>query len=333
MVYDCFTFFNELDLLEIRLHVLNEVVDRFVLVEGTRTFTGTPKPLIYRENEARYQAFRSKIVHVVVDDFPSCDLGDPASPWLFENHQRNAIIRGLQEIRDQDVVIFSDVDEIPNPEAIRRYAHTPGIKCLEQMMFNYFLNYFCVTHGPWRLGSKMMTYGDFQHRWNEYAIRFNMFVPAALNQGATVNRIRHLEDAVRIPNGGWHFSFLGGWEGIQKKVQSFAHSELNSPRLLSHEELERRIRKGEGIYRRNERLFAVPLDERFPAYVRENQERYAHLIYAATPEYMRKTRWQRAFISGYGRFIRAIEFTLIPPSVHWRLSCLKNNLLRRRKVE
>jgi len=73
MIYDCFTFFNELDLLEIRLNVLKDVVDRFVLVEATQTFTGRPKPLYYKENAARFAAFADRIIHVVVDDFSAAD--------------------------------------------------------------------------------------------------------------------------------------------------------------------------------------------------------------------------------------------------------------------
>ena len=73
MVYDCFSFFNELDLLEIRLNVLKDVVDKFVLVEATRTHTGAEKSLYFKENEARFSAFRDRIVHIVVDDFTLAD--------------------------------------------------------------------------------------------------------------------------------------------------------------------------------------------------------------------------------------------------------------------
>ncbi|HZX73462.1 MAG TPA: hypothetical protein VFE57_03515, partial [Cyclobacteriaceae bacterium] len=70
MVVDCFTFFNELDLLEIRLNILNETVDRFVLVEATRTFQNNPKPLYFNENKKRFEAFLPKITHIIVDDYP-----------------------------------------------------------------------------------------------------------------------------------------------------------------------------------------------------------------------------------------------------------------------
>src|SRR5712692_10307059 len=108
MIYDCFPFFNELDLLEIRLSELAGVVDRFVLVESTRTHTNQPKPLYYHENRTRYSQFSSKIVHIVVEDMPG---GENA--WVRENHQRNCIIRGLSGCGDDDTILVSDVDEIP----------------------------------------------------------------------------------------------------------------------------------------------------------------------------------------------------------------------------
>ncbi|MGN1154117.1 MAG: hypothetical protein ACI4S3_08815 [Candidatus Gastranaerophilaceae bacterium] len=96
MIYDCFTFFNELDLLEIRLNILNDVVDKFVLVEATKTFTGQDKPLYYNDNKEKFSAFNAKIIHVVVDDYPSIGL---ETAWGYENWQRNCISRGLNNAK------------------------------------------------------------------------------------------------------------------------------------------------------------------------------------------------------------------------------------------
>ena len=90
MIYDCFTFFNELELLELRLNELAGVVDKFVLVEATQTHTNKPKPLHYHENRARFSAFHDKIIHVIVDDMPQS-----SDPWIPENFQRKCIARGL----------------------------------------------------------------------------------------------------------------------------------------------------------------------------------------------------------------------------------------------
>lgn len=85
ILFDCFTFFNELDLLEIRLEELSSVVDWFVLVEATRTFSGRPKPLYFEENKERYSKFLHKIVHVKLGYMPE----KPSSAWELEAFQRN----------------------------------------------------------------------------------------------------------------------------------------------------------------------------------------------------------------------------------------------------
>jgi len=91
-IFDCFTFLNEFDLLEIRLHELAQVVDRFVIAESPVTFTGRPKPLHFLDNRARFAAFADKIIHIVVDDQPVTD-----SAWEREWHQRNALERGIAD--------------------------------------------------------------------------------------------------------------------------------------------------------------------------------------------------------------------------------------------
>src|SRR3954454_8513585 len=114
MIYDCFTFFNELDVLEIRLHVLEEVVDRFVLVEARQTFQRGAKPLYYAENRDRFAAFADRIDHVVVDEFPDEAIG----AFACEAWQRNSIQRGIRSAATGDTILVSDADEIPRPECV-----------------------------------------------------------------------------------------------------------------------------------------------------------------------------------------------------------------------
>src|SRR5690349_20249777 len=139
MTYDCFTFFNELDLLEIRLNVLNPIVDKFVLVESTRTHQNKPKPLYYQQNAARFSAFKDKIIHVIVDDFPDFGEWKEAHSWILERHQRNCISRGLSQCKKGDVIIISDLDEIPDPEKVREFRDTKGLKVFQQRNLFYFL--------------------------------------------------------------------------------------------------------------------------------------------------------------------------------------------------
>ena len=122
MIVDSFAFFQELDLLEVRLTVMDPVVDRFVIVEGTRTYSGQPKPLRLEQAKERFSRWWPKIDYIVVDDWPKTD-----NAWITENHQRNALARGWAKLQDDDIIISSDLDEIPNPDTVRRYLGMKGV--------------------------------------------------------------------------------------------------------------------------------------------------------------------------------------------------------------
>src|SRR3954469_17192036 len=115
MIYDCFTFYNELDLLEARLHEHGRFVDRFVIVEATTTFQGQPKPLWYAENAGRFAPFAARIEHIVVD-FPPRVRNRLAlrrnQTWGREHYQRDQIALGLRHARRDDLILVSGVDEI-----------------------------------------------------------------------------------------------------------------------------------------------------------------------------------------------------------------------------
>ena len=137
MVYDCFQFFNELDILKLRLHIMNPVVDRFVISEATETFSGNPKPLYYEENKEMFAEFADKIIHVVVDDTP------PGYTHDRDTFQKNAVGRGLKDCTDEDIIIFSDLDEIPNPEKIKEILQnfdSTKIYHFAQRLFYCYLN-------------------------------------------------------------------------------------------------------------------------------------------------------------------------------------------------
>jgi len=108
-VIDCFPFYNELDLLDFRLRYMDDVVDKFVLVEATHTQAGNPKELYFEKNKARYEKYLHKIEHIIVDDCPNTN-----DPWDNENHQRRGINKGIVKTNpgNDDIIIISDVDEI-----------------------------------------------------------------------------------------------------------------------------------------------------------------------------------------------------------------------------
>ena len=92
-IYDCFTFFNELDILDIRLQELYDTVDHFVLVEANQSHSGKPKEYIFENNKDRFEKYLDKIIHIKIDDFP-----DTKDSWVREKFQRYCINRGLTEL-------------------------------------------------------------------------------------------------------------------------------------------------------------------------------------------------------------------------------------------
>ena len=111
MVIDCFPFFNELDVLEIRLNILKPYVDKFILVEANQTQSFQSKPFYFEENKERFADFLDKIIHVKMEE------GVVKEKWSLENFQRNYILKGLSELslKKDDIIGISDVDEIWNP--------------------------------------------------------------------------------------------------------------------------------------------------------------------------------------------------------------------------
>ncbi|NQU73263.1 MAG: hypothetical protein HQ547_00945, partial [Candidatus Omnitrophica bacterium] len=120
MIYDCFVFFNEIDLLKIRLEELKDSVDKFVLVEAAKTFAKREKPLYFQEYKHEFSEYLDRIVYQMVDDVPKKRLTGWGSRWDREAHQRNCISRALMRCNcdDDDIILISDVDEIPRAEEI-----------------------------------------------------------------------------------------------------------------------------------------------------------------------------------------------------------------------
>ncbi|MFZ1693689.1 MAG: hypothetical protein WAT74_10860 [Flavobacteriales bacterium] len=293
MIYDCFTFFNELDLLEIRLRELDSVVDRFVLVEATLTHQGKPKPLWYAENKERFAAWHHKLTHVVVDQYPQNQQGNA---WVYEKHQRNQIIAGLKELKPDDQVMISDVDEIPRPAKVLEAARLRGVRIFRQRFFYYYLNCMNDTdHGGARYewnGTVMVRGAELREPLQAYRdfsmLMANHFHPKPLNR--LYWRLRIARERLRsgwkprfVHDGGWHFSYLGGVERIIAKIEAFAHTEFNADAFKQRERIEAAIANGEDIFGRDFRYRFVPLDASFPMAVTSDTARWSHLIGAKRP--------------------------------------------------
>jgi len=244
MIFDTFMFFNELDILEIRLNTLYDYVDKFILVECDKTFSGNPKPLYFQENRDRFSEFSDKIIHTVYK------YNDNISVWDNEHAQRNHAETIVREIHksENDILLVSDLDEIFNPTVIERYlkGNIEAPWHCGQTIYLYYLNVRNkrkIDH--WKL-PVIMKYKNLKKNLTD--IRLEKPYRGVFNKG------------------GWHFTYMGGNDKIKYKIQSFAHQELNNEDFLNT--LNRRVRKL--LDHRGARYKIVPIDDSFPLYVQKN---------------------------------------------------------------
>ena len=146
-IYDCFSYWDEDLLLDLRLNILDEYVDYFVIVEGNKTWQNNSKKLRFDIN--KFSKFKNKIIYVPVEEMPKGD-----NPYLRENFQRNCIIRGLQNSFKDDLIIISDLDEIPNPEVIVNFNIKMKFAALKQEHFYYKVN-LQSQQNPYWIGSRI----------------------------------------------------------------------------------------------------------------------------------------------------------------------------------
>ena len=256
-IIDSFIFYNEIDLLFYRLSILDEYVDKFILVESTHTFSGHPKPLFYNENKARFEKFNNKIIHVIVDDipykYPRIDY-KLNQQWENEYHQRNCIKRGLDTIihilNDDDIILTSDVDEIPNPQILLNCKNNSllfnhdYLNRLALDMYYYNLYYRIGEGSNWH-GIKLLTFKTYK------------------NIGLTFQQMRLWEHSHNVPiigNGGWHLSYFGDIKFITNKIASYSHQEYNNKNYLDKNTLETKIKNGVNLLN-NSSLVYIPIEE------------------------------------------------------------------------
>lgn len=279
-IFDSFIFFNELDLLELRLNILNDVVDYFVLTESPWTVSGKPKPLYYQENKERFDKFNHKIIHNITEEIPN-DYSDYMKKRKYHTpleeldwngipyntyelrfkraiFNRDSSIYGVVNfgINNDDIVLTSDVDEIPNPLIFQNmdwFDPDNHYVCL-QRAFYYKLNYL------------------YQENW--MGTRISSFDKLSKY---SVDILRNLHrDSYKIEQGGWHWSFFGDAEQFRSKLSAYEHSENNIDENLSN--IEEKIENGIDPFGRQITIKKVSIDKSYPDYILNNQQKYSQFI-------------------------------------------------------
>jgi len=274
-VYDMFSFYNEFEILEIRLKELWNTVDYFVLVESNTTFTGLPKEYFFENNKERFAPYLEKIRHIKLDD--SIEEQRRALPgqiddtWVREKYQRYIAYKELTDISPEDLLIISDCDEIPRAdmiEMIRDDENDYDRYIVYVAQFNYKINYMKIQH-PSSHPSIIVTRGRvFTNPQQEREFSFYWNAKPA--------------NTVSVHHGGWHFTYFGNEDHCLNKIKSFAHTEQNIGKIVNEYNIAWMIRNKyghEGIdSKHNERFEYVVVNDYFPKCITENLEQWSHMI-------------------------------------------------------
>tara|TARA_B100001123_G_C15253727_1_gene1003795 strand:+ start:77 stop:883 length:807 start_codon:yes stop_codon:yes gene_type:complete len=258
-IYDCVQFFNEEHIFDLRINILSEFVDFFVVVESTCDHQGRAKKLNFDLN--RFKKYEKKIIYVIVDD-TSESIKKPhvGGESLVEQHQRNSIMRGLKNCHDEDLIILSDVDEIPDLTKLNQFNKKNKYAVFSQKAFAYKLNLLNETENNWH-GSKMCLKKHLKSPQRLRNLKFKKY---------PFWRIDKPQSLQIIENGGWHFAYLLNSEGISKKIDSFSHGEDNKEDNTNIDKIKKKMEKFIHPTKGFE-LKKIEIDNTFPKYILENK--------------------------------------------------------------
>ncbi len=261
-IYDCFQYFNEDHIIDLRLNILNKYVDFFVVSESTRNHQGQKKVLNFKLSN--FQKFKKKIIYLVADPKEGLKENHKFGHSEIEQHQRNFISEGLKKSSDNDLILISDSDEIPNLTKLadikKKYF------AFSQKSFCYKLNLSNPNEDNW-IGTRGCKKKDLI---TPQKLRFMKFKDYKFWRFDKFN-------LQIIKDGGWHFSYLLKPEKISEKIRSFSHSEDN---IKENTEIKNINKKLDSLTHptKNYKLEKIIIDETFPEYILENRLRYIEWI-------------------------------------------------------
>ena len=253
-IFDCFMYFDEEILLDLRMNILDKYVDYFVIVESTFTHKGEERKLHF--NHKRFEKFENKIIYLVYDEKPKDikeilkndiepDISNKfiINALLRENGQRNFIINGLKDADDDDYVLVSDVDEIPNLEEVNFSKINQKILLFRQDMFYYKFN-LNLPNFSWTgtKGCKKRNFISPQWLRNIKDRKYNF-----LRFDTFFSKTKYMNIKI-IDNGGWHFTNLKNAKEIEYKLKSYLHHREFDVNPISSEEIKKIMNDKIAIY-------------------------------------------------------------------------------------
>ena len=289
-IYDCFMFFDEELLLDLRLNILDKYVDKFIITEATYMHSGKSKKLNFDIN--KFSKFKEKIIYNVIDKQPSNlvsinkeDDKETTGKKLINNsnkrehYQREMALKSLGEADPDDIILINDVDEIPNLKNVDFMKVNKKLIIFKQKMFCYKFN--LLYEGICWHGSRACKKKDFiSPQWLRDAKhkKYPMWRLDTLFSKIKYSSIHYVE------NGGWHFTNIKTPEDIEKKYLNFLHHQDFEYSKLKLEDIRRIVKNKKILYDYNvdqrnykwgssKSLTKIPLYE-MPEYINKNKEKY-----------------------------------------------------------
>ena len=264
-IYDCFMYFDEDLVLDIRLNTLSKIVDKFIICEGTRDHAGNKKDL--RFNKDKFANFKEKIDYIVVDDIP-LNVNSKKTNW-HENHirdqfQRNAINRGLKNCDPEDWIMISDIDEIPDPKKIKEFDIKNKYACFLQKNFQSKINLLNVSEDYWA-GTKIC-----QKKY----LKSPQWLRDIKTKKRPFWKFYKAREPQLIMDGGWHFSFLKNSIDISKKIKSYAHQEYHLEKYTDIKKIEEKLNQKSDLFDRDYKYEKIDLNQDFPEYILKNKKKF-----------------------------------------------------------
>jgi beta-1,4-mannosyl-glycoprotein beta-1,4-N-acetylglucosaminyltransferase len=254
-IYDCFQYFNEDHVVDLRLNILDKYVDYFVISESTRNHQGKNKALNFNINE--FSKFKKKIIYLVAN--PEIDLVRENHKYghsLIEQHQRNYLINGLNKASSSDLILVSDSDEIPDLRKLNLIKKK--FFAFSQKAFCYKLNLQNPREDNW-IGTRGCERKNLVSTQDLRNIKFKHYPFWRIDK----------KNLQTIYNGGWHFSYLLELKKISEKIKSFSHSEDNTKENTEIDSLQ--IKLDSLIHpTKNNKLKKINIDKSFPDYIQDN---------------------------------------------------------------
>ena len=261
-IFDCTTFYKANLLFETRFNVLKNYVDYFVVCEANKDHVGNAKNFNF--NTELINKYPDKIIYIKVENLPNIKIKGKKDYDLLKIQMEN-LFKGLVKANDEDLILFSDEDEIPNPKYLNEFQKNKykfGI--FLQNMYYYKLNIQSLSEGDgnWP-GSRICKKKNLKSFFKLRTLKVK-------NINYPFWRIDKEKSIQLIKNGGWHFTYLMKPEEISQKIKSMAHTEFNREEFVDTKKIKVKIEKLEDPFGRNLKLKKVKIDENYPEYIKNN---------------------------------------------------------------